>query len=142
MRRVAVFALPLVVLILLGLVAWQVWPERASARPAETTAKARKAHPRSPPHQRQPDVARPPAPEVPTIATAPDPPPTEPLRSAIYGRVRGAERLPEGAVVLEGCGLGPFDGTPVDADGGFFAEVDSGRCSLRAWRLQGALRLP
>jgi len=36
----------------------------------------------------------------------------------------------------------PFDGTPIDASGEFFAEVQVGHCQMRAWRTQGALRIP
>ncbi len=66
-----------------------------------------------------------------------------PLDAAIYGRVRGAERLPEGTVFLEGCGLQERgEPAPIDVDGGFFLQAQEGRCSLRAWRRAGMLRIP
>lgn len=65
------------------------------------------------------------------------------LDAAIYGRVRGAERLQDGTVFLEGCGLQERgEPAPIDVDGGFFLQAQSGKCSLRAWRRSGMLRLP
>jgi hypothetical protein len=66
-----------------------------------------------------------------------------PLDAAVFGRVRGAERLPEGSVFLEGCGLQERgEPAPIDVDGGFFFQSQSGRCSVRAWRRSGLLRIP
>ncbi|MCA9491676.1 MAG: PDZ domain-containing protein [Myxococcales bacterium] len=66
-----------------------------------------------------------------------------PLDAAVYGRVRGAERLDDGTVFLEGCGLQRRgEGAPLDVDGGFFFQSEAGPCRLRAWRQAGMLRLP
>lgn len=65
------------------------------------------------------------------------PPPAD---APLFGRVRGAEDLPDGTVFLEGCGAD--DNDPVDADGGFFVAAAAGACRMRAWRRAGSLRLP
>jgi len=73
-----------------------------------------------------------------------DAPTLPPVRdAAVYGRVRGAERLDDGTVFLEGCGIDQGDeSAPIDQDGGFFFPAASEPCRVRAWRQHGALRLP
>jgi hypothetical protein len=140
-RRVAVLAVGVVVLLLAAL-AWELRPDPEPVVAAAERPRPRKARPRPVPAPSAGAV------EIPEEAPEPAEPPLAipadevPRPAAVYGRVHGAEKLPEGAVSLEGCGLMPFDGVPVDADGEFFAEIQPGGCQLRAWRLQGALRLP
>jgi hypothetical protein len=62
-----------------------------------------------------------------------------PADAPLFGRVEGAADLPEGTVFLQGCGAAKDD--PVDADGSFFVLTSPGRCSMRAWRRSGKLKL-
>lgn len=140
MRRAAPYVLAVTIL---ALAAWLGWGLVGEDPPPPKVAAAN--HPKVPRQKRAPRATPPtarvaPAPEGVSPLTEGGPP--EPARAAVYGRVRGAEKLPDGAVVLEGCGLSPYSGTPVDADGEFFAEIEPERCAMRAWRQQGALRLP
>ncbi len=66
-----------------------------------------------------------------------------PRDAAVFGRVRGAERLADGTVFLEGCGVDRDDeASAIDQDGGFYFPAEAGPCRVRAWRQHGALRLP
>jgi membrane-associated protease RseP (regulator of RpoE activity) len=92
--------------------------------------------------------ARRPAPPPPSPSSEVEPrapaaaEPVGPQEAPIYGRVRGAERLPEGAVFVEGCGVRGDRDAPVDASGEFFASASPEPCQMRAWRAHGALRIP
>lgn len=69
--------------------------------------------------------------------------PPAPRDAAVFGRVRGAERLADGTVFLEGCGVDrDGEAAAIDQDGGFYFPAEAGPCRLRAWRRHGALRLP
>jgi membrane-associated protease RseP (regulator of RpoE activity) len=131
--------------LLLAAAVWLAWPaappspapptpkvakHRAPLRPSATAAQIRRVPGSAP-------VEEP----VAEAAAADEPAPVE-THASVYGRVHGAEKLPDGAVQVEGCGLFPFDGTPVDASGEFFADIQAGECRMRAWRMQGALRIP
>lgn len=115
-------------------------PPIARARPAEAPRRGRARRPKPDPGPRPPPGADGVAPRPPS-----PPPPASPEiapEAAVFGRVRGAERLPDGSVFLEGCGVDPGEARAIDQDGGFFFPAEQGRCRVRAWRSHGALRLP
>lgn len=70
------------------------------------------------------------------LFTGPLPPPAD---APLFGEVAGAADLADGTVFLEGCGASKED--PIDADGRFFVLTTPGRCSMRAWRRAGKLKL-
>lgn len=144
MRRKVVIAVGMFAAVLAGLqISWWLRDDPRVGSPArgDRPVAAADAPARRPRAKKKPRAAPPPA--TPPAERPAAPGPGAPAEGAVFGRVKGAERLDDGTVFVEGCGVDPDgEGSAIDQDGGFFLPMDAQRCRLRAWRRHGALRLP